>query len=126
MGKGSRVRARRQAEAEAASAAHVVLTAPREWVHSAGIWEPRPHHPCDELRALAATRERARRAFQDVEDAIDEAARRERTGGASWVEIGSALGTSRQAARQRFGTGEEPPGSAHARQSTAVAIEPDV
>jgi hypothetical protein len=104
MGKGRRVRARRHAEAD--SALRVAATAQHEWAYPAGAWEPRPHRPCDELRALAATRERARRALLDVEIAIDEVARRERTDGASWVEIGAALGTSRQAARQRFGTGE--------------------
>lgn len=106
MGKGHRVRARRQAEAESAVVARVAVTARREWAYPAGAWEPRPHHPCDQLRALATTREHARRALLDVEDAIDEASRRERTGSASWVEIAAALGTSRQAARQRFGTDE--------------------
>ena len=106
MGKGHRVRARRQAAAESASAARVAVTTQREWAYPAGAWAQRPHHPCDELRALATTREHARRALVDVENAIDEVARRERTDGASWVEIAAALRTSRQAARQRFGTGE--------------------
>lgn len=106
MGKGHRVRARRQAEAESAAVERVAATAQREWAYPAGVWEPRPHHRCDELRALATTREHARRALLDVEDAIDKVARRERAGGASWVEIAAALGTSRQAARQRFGASE--------------------
>lgn len=37
-----------------------------------------------------------------VDEAIDNAARAVHAGGASWTEIGAALGISRQAARQRW------------------------
>lgn len=56
------------------------------------------------LDAVAAAREVARRG----EDAMREAVGRARAGGATWQEIGDVLGTSRQAAFQRFGRPIDP------------------
>ena len=67
-----------------------------------------------DLRALAIAADNVVRAEQDVVDRVGAA--RER--GRSWADIGRALGTSRQGARQRFGSHGRSrgiPGSAAAR-----------
>lgn len=56
------------------------------------------------LAAVAAAREVAQRG----EDAMREAVGRARAAGATWQEIGDVLGTSRQAAFQRFGRPIDP------------------
>lgn len=58
----------------------------------------------DGLSAVAEARERARDAEEALRRAVDEA----RTGGHTWQEIGDVLGTSRQAAFQRFGRPVDP------------------
>lgn len=55
--------------------------------------------PAD-LRAIADALHRVARAEADLADAVAAARERER----NWAEIGMALGVTRQAARQRFGT----------------------
>lgn len=63
-----------------------------------------------ELAAVAAAQDRAR----DAEEALRQAVEQARTAGHTWQELGDVLGTSRQAAFQRFGrpvdprTGEQP------------------
>jgi hypothetical protein len=57
------------------------------------------------IDAVAAARDLARL----TEDAMHDAVARARTGGATWQEIGDALGASRQAAYQRFGRPAAPP-----------------
>lgn len=58
----------------------------------------------DGLAAVAEARERAR----DAEDALRRAVDAARTRGHTWQEIGEVLGTSRQAAFQRFGRPVDP------------------
>ncbi|RYV49609.1 hypothetical protein EUA98_17955 [Pengzhenrongella frigida] len=58
------------------------------------------------LRLLSAEREKALLALRGAEFAIAQEVARERAAGASWPEIGAALGISRQGARQRFGDRE--------------------
>jgi hypothetical protein len=52
------------------------------------------------VELLAAATELAR-----AEALVDRAVRAARGAGASWAEVGAALGTSRQAAQQRFASG---------------------
>src|SRR6202044_2501029 len=56
------------------------------------------------LEAMLATRERAVAANEALQDAVDRA----RDAGHSWREIGEVLGTTRQAAFQRFGHPVDP------------------
>jgi Protein of unknown function (DUF3887) len=56
------------------------------------------------LEALATARERAVAANEALQDAVDRA----RDAGHSWREIGEMLGTTRQAAFQRFGHPVDP------------------
>jgi hypothetical protein len=73
--------------------------------------ELRQRYVDDGLAAVAAARDRAR----DAEEALRHAVERARARGHTWQEIGDVLGTSRQAAFQRFGrpvdprTGEDMP-----------------
>jgi hypothetical protein len=53
-----------------------------------------------DLRALAMAADHVARAEHDVADLV----RAAREHGRSWADIGRALGTSRQGARQRFGS----------------------
>lgn len=57
------------------------------------------------------------RALALAEERVATAARRARAAGASWGQIGDALGISRQAAQQRFGGAvtENPPATRHPR-----------
>lgn len=65
----------------------------------------------------------ARDLLTTAEAALQAAVDRARTGGQSWREIGNALGTSRQAAFQRFGRPVDPrTGIAMARIVTAEAV----
>lgn len=52
---------------------------------------------------LAAERDELRERLAAAERAIDAGVRRGRRAGATWGEVGRALGMSRQGARQRFG-----------------------
>jgi hypothetical protein len=61
--------------------------------------ELRRGHVGDGLTSVAAAFEQARAADETLRHAVDEA----RALGRTWQEIGDALGTSRQAAYQRFG-----------------------
>jgi hypothetical protein len=62
--------------------------------------------PIDRLAAASALAGRLRARADELLDEFVEAAR---VSGASWSEIGSALGTSKQAAQQRFGALATPP-----------------
>ncbi len=61
--------------------------------------------PGAELAELMA----AATELSDAEERVVSALRNARGAGASWAQVGDALGISRQAAQQRFG-GEGPPG----------------
>jgi len=56
-----------------------------------------------DLEHLAAARADARRVVEGLDEEIEVAVDHLRVDGASWVQIGRALGISRQGARQRFG-----------------------
>ena len=56
-----------------------------------------------QLEELAAARAEARRVVEGLDEEIEVAVEHLRVDGASWVQIGRALGISRQGARQRFG-----------------------
>lgn len=58
---------------------------------------------CVELSRLAAERDELRGRLAEAEAAIVAQVVRERRAGASWGDVGRALGMSRQGARQRFG-----------------------
>jgi len=127
MGKGSRVRASRQvarwpAPAPPAGAAFGVGTrsrvvpgpqAPRARVDRAFDVVPDPERTwraavrvakaLPQLEELAAARAEARRVVEGLDEEIEVAVEHLRVDGASWVQIGRALGISRQGARQRFG-----------------------
>ena len=55
------------------------------------------------LGELAAARTEARRVVDGLDDEIEAAVAHLRVDGASWAQVGRALGVSRQGARQRFG-----------------------
>lgn len=55
------------------------------------------------LRELAAARAEARRMVDGLEEEVEVAVAHLRVDGASWAQVGRALGISRQGARQRFG-----------------------
>jgi len=55
------------------------------------------------LSELAAARAEARRVVDGLEEEIEVAVAHLRVDGASWAQVGRALGISRQGARQRFG-----------------------
>jgi hypothetical protein len=55
------------------------------------------------LGELAAARAEARLVLAALDDEIESAVQHLRVDGASWVQVGRALGISRQGARQRFG-----------------------
>ena len=55
------------------------------------------------LEELAAARTEARRVVDGLDDEIEVAVAHLRVDGASWAQVGRALGISRQGARQRFG-----------------------
>ena len=59
---------------------------------------PRQLAGAELVELLAAATELAR-----AEEGVGRAVRAARGAGASWAEVGDALGTSRQAAQQRFG-----------------------
>ena len=71
------------------------MPAPRRRPDDLGIALLRRGDPLASLRALAATR-------AEVEDAIADQIARAMRDGASWTDVGDALGVSRQAARQRY------------------------
>lgn len=56
-----------------------------------------------DLRELAAARAEARRVVDGLEEEVEIAVAHLRVDGASWAQVGRALGISRQGARQRFG-----------------------
>lgn len=58
---------------------------------------------CAELTRLAGERDELRGRLAEAEAAIVAEVRRERRAGASWGDVGRALGMTRQGARQRFG-----------------------
>jgi hypothetical protein len=62
-------------------------------------------HTAEGIDAVAAARDLSRL----TEDAMREAVARARAAGATWQEVGDALGASRQAAFQRFGRPAAPP-----------------
>ncbi len=80
---------------------HVPATPPRR--------QPYGEHPralCEALVALgnlAVARDEARRVVIEHDERIRAAVARLHVAGASWGQIGTALGISRQGARQRFG-----------------------
>lgn len=127
MGKGSRVRASRQVDQEASpappagaafgvgalprvstdrrapsaegDASVVVVRDPeRAWRAAVRVTKALPR-----LEELAVARAEARRVVEGLDDEIEVAVEHLRVDGASWVQIGRALGISRQGARQRFG-----------------------
>ncbi|OIQ79301.1 hypothetical protein GALL_389650 [mine drainage metagenome] len=67
--------------------------------------QPRGQREFVELARLAAERDEVRERLAAAEAAIAKQVHRERRAGASWGDIGQALGVSRQGARQRFGDG---------------------
>jgi Clp amino terminal domain, pathogenicity island component len=69
-----------------------------------------PGTPLEQLTVASETAARLRARGDELLDLFVDAAR---AGGASWSEIGCALGTSKQAAHERFGAlGDPPPGQA--------------
>ena len=120
MGKGRRVRAGRVA-AESSATVGSLWVLPPTAVKQAplvdGTGSPRVastvgsptslwrHSHCDRLRAMADERAGVRRRLAELDAAVVEQVRRERSAGASWADVGRALGVSRQAARQRFAPG---------------------
>lgn len=127
MGKGSRVRASRQVDrrgrrAPAAGAAFGIDVVPRAptgtdvpavgrdgvvgpvreydvaWRVAARVTDALAH-----LRGLAAARAEARRVVDGLDEEVEVAVAHLRVDGASWAQVGRALGISRQGARQRFG-----------------------
>jgi len=127
MGKGSRVRANRQVDrrgrpAPSAGAAFGVGGGPRAatgreapLVRRDGVvdrvrdqdvaWRAaaRVTDALVRLEELAAARAEARRVVEGLDAEIDAAVAHLRVDGASWAQVGRALGISRQGARQRFG-----------------------
>ena len=114
MGKGRRVKQQRRARAprmgfiEAGRETGLEsLRAPEqpgpttEW--PLGWLAGRTPHPCTALASLAEQRAELQQRFKAVEFAIAQEVARERATGASWVEVGAALGITRQGARQKFG-----------------------
>jgi hypothetical protein len=55
------------------------------------------------LGELTAARTEARRVVEGLDEEIEVAVAHLRVDGASWAQVGRALGISRQGARQRFG-----------------------
>jgi hypothetical protein len=55
------------------------------------------------LEELAAARAEARRVVEGLDEEVEVAVAHLRVDGASWAQVGRALGISRQGARQRFG-----------------------
>jgi len=127
MGKGSRVRASRQVDrrgrpAPSVGAAFGVGVGPRV---PTGVGAPtarrdgvvgrvrdqdvvwrtaaRVADALVRLEELAAARAEARRVVDGLDDEIEAAVAHLRVDGASWAQVGRALGISRQGARQRFG-----------------------
>lgn len=95
QGKG---RTRQYCDATCRSAAR------RQRVKSTLTDEQRKGYVDDGLGAVAAAQDRAR----DAEEALRQAVEQARTAGHTWQEIGDVLGTSRQAAFQRFGRPVDP------------------
>ena len=126
MGKGSRVRAGRQVDrrgrsAPSAGAAFGIGVGPRAptgpevpAVGRDGVvghvreydaaWRAagRVTEALTQLRELAAARAKARRVVEGLEEEVEVAVAHLRVDGASWAQVGRALGISRQGARQRF------------------------
>jgi len=127
VGKGSRVRASRQAarrpapapqagaafgvgtpsravtgrqalQARIGGVVDVVPDPERAWRAAVRVTNALPR-----LEELAAARAEARRVVEGLDEEIEVAVDHLRVDGASWVQIGRALGISRQGARQRFG-----------------------
>lgn len=127
MGKGSRVRASRQVDRRGrptpspgvafgigvAPLASTGLEAPEvarddvvggvqeydvAWRAAARVMDALAH-----LRELAVARAEARRVVEGLEEEVEVAVAHLRVVGASWAQVGRALGISRQGARQRFG-----------------------
>lgn len=65
-----------------------------------------PGSPLEQLTGASVLADRLRARGDELLDSYVEAAR---ASGSSWTEIGSALGTSKQAAHERFGALAEPP-----------------
>lgn len=127
MGKGSRVRAGRQVDrqgrpAPSAGAAFGIGVEPRAptgpevpAVGRDGVvghvreydvaWRAaaRVTDALVRLEELAAARAEARRVVDGLDVEVDVAVAHLRIDGASWAQVGRALGISRQGARQRFG-----------------------
>ena len=64
-------------------------------------YEPKPEDRGDEPPLMALRRAAYRRAV--IERELLESVRRARGAGASWAQVGKELGTSGEAARQRYG-----------------------
>ncbi|WP_257181593.1 hypothetical protein [Corynebacterium cystitidis] len=62
--------------------------------------ETHPGRDASHLRAIVKAAEQVDHATRELDRAVQEA----RDAGNSWTVIGAALGVSRQAAQQRFGT----------------------
>ncbi len=137
MGKGSRVRASRQVDrrgrpAPSSGAAFGIGVVPRApagpeapAVGRDGVvghvreyeaaWRAaaRVTDALAQLRELAAARAEARRVVDGLDAEVEVAVAHLRVDGASWAQVGQALGISRQGARQRFG---DPSGAHGMRQ----------
>ena len=140
MGKGSRVRASRQAarrpapapqagaafgvgtpsravtgrqalQARIGGVVDVVPDPERAWRAAVRVTNALPR-----LEELAAARAEARRVVEGLDEEIEVAVDHLRVDGASWVQIGRALGISRQGARQRFGGASGASGAHRIRQ----------
>lgn len=127
MGKGSRVRASRQADrrgrpAPSSGAAFGIDVVPRAPtgpevppVPGDGVVGPvreydvawraaaRVTDALAGLRELVAARAEARRVVDGLDEEVEVAVAHLRVDWASWAQVGRALGISRQGARQRFG-----------------------
>jgi hypothetical protein len=68
--------------------------------------QQRQHAPTEELRSLLRERLAADEVRRSLEDDIAASVRRLHMRGLSWADIGALIGTTRQAAWERYGRGE--------------------
>ena len=80
--------------------------------------------PASPLEQLSAASELAANLRARGDELLDQFVDAARANGASWSEIGCTLGTSKQAAHERFGALAEPPaGQAQIRNPRLVSMQ---
>lgn len=89
----------------------VELAAAEEWLDQLDPATTPAYDGAPHRRIIAAAKQ-----LEDAEEGLRLAVAEARSGGYSWAMIGAALGTSRQAAQQRFAGSEEAPAKRAARQ----------